>query len=56
MLGGMLFFAVTAWLMVGLPFGLAALAYGQFKIAAYILLPGFILLSVTFAGLMALVT
>jgi hypothetical protein len=56
MLGAILFFGLTTWLVAGLPFGLAALAYGQFKIAAYILLPGFILLAVTFSGLMALVT
>lgn len=56
MLGALIFIGITTWLVVGLPFGLAALAYGQFKIAAYILLPGFALLAFTFAGLMSLVT
>lgn len=56
MFGALWFFAIATWLVVGLPFGLAALAYGQFKIAAYILLPGVTVLAITVLGGLKLLT
>ena len=48
--------AQIVWLVFGFPVGLAALAYGQYKIAAYILLPGLGLTMMTFSGLLGLLT
>lgn len=54
MIGALWFFLIAIWLVFGFPFGLAALAYGQFEIAAYVLLPGFVLVAATMNGLLRL--